>query len=75
MRKHTSPARRALFMSSLLLGCSGAALGASSSSPFEAKVAFKCKEEGRKAVGCTVGEAQLSLDIFDQGECQDLVCV
>ncbi len=71
--------RRVLFFlllsSTALLGqlasASAADTNAEDIPAFSTTVGFKCKEveEGSgPAVGCAVGEAQLSLDIFDKGE-------
>lgn len=78
MRTHAS-VRRVLFFlllsSTALLGRLPLALAADTdaedASPFSTTLGFSCKEaeEGSgPAVGCAVGEAQLSLDIFDKGK-------
>jgi hypothetical protein len=78
MRAHAS-VRRVLFFlllsSTALLGqlVSAAATDTNVEDvpAFSTTLGFKCKEveEGSgRAVGCAVGEAQLSLDIFDKGK-------
>ena len=78
MRAHAS-VRRVLFFlllsSTALLGQLASAAAANTNAEdvpaFSTTLGFKCKEvEGGsgRAVGCAVGEAQLSLDIFDKGK-------
>ena len=78
MRAHAS-VRRVLFFlllsSTALLGQLALAAATDADAEdlpaFSTTLGFKCKEveEGSgRAVGCAVGEAQLSLDIFDKGK-------